>query len=105
MRSSFLSERLRKTADKVFKDVTTIHRTDFVRAEIALLGGKFFNHKIESVALYHTFDDIVEIELCQHVLDIAGKAVQIITEIAFDILGIRQQTFEGEFAGVVELIA
>ena len=105
VRSGLLSKGLGEAANQILEDIAAVHGADLIRTEIALLGGKFLDDQIEGVALHKALDDIVKVELCQHVLHIGGKAVQIVPEVALDVLRVCQQAGKGKLAGVVELIA
>ena len=103
--SGFLAKALGEPPHQVLEDVAAIHGADLVRAKIALLGAELFDNEVEGVALYHPLDDVVKVELCQHVLCVGRKAGQIIPEVGLDVVRVCQQGLEGETAGVVELVA
>ena len=105
VRSRLLAEGLREAPHQILEDIAAVHGADAVRAKVSLGGVEFLDDQIEGVALHQTFDDILEVELCQHILHIGGKACQIITEIRLDVFRVGQQPFKVEFAGVIELVA
>lgn len=105
VRSGLLAKALREPPHQVLKDVAAVHGTDLVRAKIALLGAELLDNEVEGVALHHPLDDVVKVELCQHVLCIGRKAGQVIPEVGLNVIRVCQQGLEGEPAGVVELVA
>ena len=105
MGSGLLAEGLGEAAHQILKDIAAVHCADFVGPEVALMGGVFLDDEIQGVAVHHALDDVVKIELCQHVLHVGRETVQIIPEVALDILRVRQQPVEGELARVIKLIA
>ena len=68
-------------------------------------GAELLDDQIQAVALHHTANDVVKIELGQHILHIAGEPGQIVPEICFDVVRVGQQALKSEAAGVIELIA
>ena len=105
MRSGLLAKGLRKALDEILKDIAAVHGADFIRAEVALGGVELLDDQIQAVALHHTADDVVKIELGQHILHIAGKPGQIVPEIRFNVVRVCQQALKSKPAGVIELIA
>ena len=103
--SGFLAKALREPPHQVLKDVAAVHCADLVRAKIALLGAELLDNEVESVALHHPLDDVVKVELCQHVLCVGRKAGQVIPEVGLNVVRVCQQGLEGEPAGVIELVA
>lgn len=102
--SGFLAKALGEPPHQVLKDVAAVHGTDLVRAKIALLGAELLDNEVEGVALYHPLDDVVKVELCQHILCVGRKAGQVIPEVGFNVVRVSQQGLEGEPAGVIELV-
>ena len=86
MRSSLLSEGLGEALDEILKDIATVHGADLVRTEVTLGGVELLDDQIQAVALHHTADDVVKIELGQHILHIAGESCQIVPEIRFNVV-------------------
>lgn len=105
VRAGFLAEGLRKTPHQILENIAAIHGANLIRPKIALLTAKFLDDEIQRVALHHALDDAVELKFCQHVLHIRRKTVEIIAEVALDILRIRKQTLESELAGIIKLVA
>ena len=103
--SGFLAKALREPPHQVLEDVAAIHGADLVRAKIALLGAELLDNEVEGVALHHPLDDVVKVELCQHVLCVGRKAGQVIPEVGLNVVRVCQQGLEGEPAGVIELVA
>lgn len=103
--SGFLAKALGEPPHQVLKDVAAVHGADLVRAEIALFGAKLFDNEVEGVALHHPLDDVVKVELCQHILCVGRKAGQVIPEVGLNVVRVCQQGLEGEAAGVIELVA
>ena len=105
MPSGFLAKALREPPHQVLKDVAAVHGADLVRAKIALLRAELLDNEVEGVALHHPLDDVVKVELCQHVLCVGGEAGQVIPEVGLNVVRVCQQSLEGETAGVIELVA
>lgn len=103
VRTGFLAEGLRKPPHQILENIAAIHSANLIRPKIALLTAKFLDDEIQRVALHHALDDAVELELRQHILHICRKAIEIIAEVALDILRIRKQTLESELAGIIKL--
>lgn len=103
--SGFLAKALGEPPHQVLKDVAAIHGTDLVRAKIALLRAELLDNEVEGVALHHPLDDVVKVELCQHVLCVGRKAGQVIPEVGLNVVRVCQQGLKGEPAGVIELVA
>jgi len=99
--SRFLAEGLGKAAHQILEDVAAVHRRDPVRPQVALGGIELPDHQVQGVALHHTADDSVEVELGQHVLDISGEARQIVPEVCLDVLRVGEQRVKGELAGII----
>ena len=104
VRSGFLAKALGEAPHQVLKDVAAIHGADLVRAKIALLRAELLDDEVEGVALYHPLDDVVKVELCQHILCVGREAGQVIPEVGLNIVRVSQQGLEGEAAGVIELV-
>ena len=104
VRSGFLAKALGEPPHQVLKDVAAVNGTDLVRAKISLLGAKLLDNEVEGVALHHPFDDVVKVELCQHVLCVGREAGQVVPEVGFDIVRVGQKRLKGEAAGVIELV-
>ena len=105
VRSGFLAKALGESPHQVLKDVAAVHGADLVRAEIALLRAELLDDEVEGVALHHPLDDVVKVELCQHILCVGRKAGQVIPEVGFNVVRVCQQGLEGEPTGVIELVA
>ena len=105
VRSGLLAKALGEPPHQVFEDVAAVHGADLVRAKIALLRAELLDNEVEGVALHHPLDDVVKVELCQHVLCVGRKAGQVIPEVGLNVVRVCQQGLEGEAAGVVELVA
>ena len=103
--SGLLAKALGEPPHQVLKDIAAVHGADLVRAKIALLGAELLDNEIEGVALHHPLDDVVKVELCQHVLCVGRKAGQVIPEVGLNVVRVCQQGLEGEPAGVVKLVA
>jgi len=73
VRSGLLAKGLRKALDKILKNIAAVHGTDLIRTEVALGGVELLDDQIQAVALHHTADDVVKIELGQHILHISGE--------------------------------
>ena len=104
VRSGFLAKALGEPPHQVLEDVAAVHGTDLVRAEIALLGAKLLDNEVEGIALHHPLDDVVKVELCQHVLCVGREAGQVIPEVGLNVVRVCQQGLEGKAAGVIELV-
>ena len=102
--SGFLAKALREPPHQVLKDVAAVHGADLVRAKIALPRAELLDDEVEGVALHHPLDDVVKVELCQHVLCVGRKAGQVIPEVGLNVVRVCQQGLEGEPAGVIELV-
>ena len=90
---------------QILKNVAAVHCADFVRAEVAFRGGKLLDDQIEGIAVHHSLDDVVKIELGEHILDVGGKPGEVVPEVGLNIVRVGQQQIKGELAGVVELVA
>ena len=88
--SGLLAKALGEPPHQVLKDVAAIHGADLVRAKIALLRAKLLDNEVEGVALYHPLDDVVKVELCQHVLCVGRKAGQVIPEVGLNVVRVCQ---------------
>ena len=104
VRSGLLTKALREPPHQVLKDVAAVHGADLVRAKIALLGAELLDNEVEGVALHHPLDDVVKVELCQHILCVGREAGQVIPEVGLNVVRVCQQGLEGEPAGVIELV-
>ena len=102
VRAGFLVVTFGKLADKLLEDVAHVHRRDFVGRHVRLLGVKLLYHDVQHVAFDHVFDFVGKLEVCENILDIVGKTLQVVLEVAFDVVGIGKQACEVEFADVVE---
>ena len=105
VRSGFLAKALGEPPHQVLKDVAAVHGANLVRAKIALLGAELLDNEVEGVALCHPLDDVVKVELCQHVLCVGRETGQVIPEVGLNVVRVCQQGLEGEAAGVIELVA
>ena len=105
VRSGLLAETLGEPPHEVLEDVAAVHGADLVRAEVALLGAELLDDEVEGVALDHPLDDVVEVELRQHILRVGRETGQVIPEVGLDVVRVSQQGLKGEAAGVVELVA
>jgi len=103
--SRLLAKALREPPHQILEDIATVHGADLVRAKIALLRAELLDNEVEGVALHHPLDDVVKVELCQHVLCVGGEAGQVIPEVGLNVVRVCQQSLEGETAGVIELVA
>lgn len=103
--SCLLAKAFGEPPHQVLKDVAAVHGADLVRAKIALLGAELLDNEVEGVAFHHPLDDVVKVELCQHVLCVGGEAGQVIPEVGLNVVRVCQQSLEGEAAGVIELVA
>ena len=83
-----------KALDEILKDIAAVHGADLIRAEVALGGVELLDDQIQAVALHHTADDVVKIELGQHILHIAGEPGQIVPEICFNVVRVGQQALK-----------
>ena len=90
---------------QIFENVAAVHGADLVRAEVALGGCKLFDDQIEGIAVHHPLDDVVEVELGKHILNVGGEPGEVVPEVGLDIVRVGQQQVKGELAGVVELVA
>ena len=104
MGSGFLAKALGEPPHQILKDVAAVHGADLVRAKIALLRAELLDNEVEGVALHHSLDDVVKVELCQHVLCVGREAGQVVPEVGFDIVRVGQKRLKGEAAGVIELV-
>ena len=102
--SGFLAKALGEPPHQVLKNVAAVHGADLVRAKVALLGAELLDDEVEGVALHHPLDDVVKVELCQHVLCVGGEAGQVIPEVGLNVVRVCQQGLESEPAGVVKLV-
>ena len=105
VRSGLLAKGLGKALDEILKYIATVHGADLIRTEVAFGGVELLDDQIQAVALHHTADDVVKIELGQHILHIAGEPGQLVPEICFDVVRVGQQALKSKPAGVIELIA
>ena len=105
VRSGFLAKALGEPPHQVLEDVAAVHGADLVRAKIALLGAELLDNEVEGVALHHPLDDVIKVELCQHILCVGREAGQVIPEVGLNVVRVCQQGLEGEAAGVIELVA
>ena len=105
VRPGLLVVGLREAAHQILKDVAAVHRSDPVRAKVALGGGKLLDDQVEGVALHHALDDVLKIELGEDILDVGGKTRQVVPEVGLDIVRVGEQQIEGVLAGVIELVA
>ena len=102
--SGLLSKGFGKAAHQVLENIAAVHGADLIRSQIALGRCKFLDHKIERVALHQTTNDIVKIKLGKDILNIGGKAIQIIPEVALDVFRVSKQPVKSKPTCVVELI-
>ena len=103
--SGFLAKALGEPPHQILEDIATVHGADLVRAEISLLRAELLDNEVEGVAFHHPLDDVVKVELCQHILCVGGEAGQVIPEVGLNVVRVCQQGLEGETAGVIELVA
>lgn len=103
--SCLLAKALGEPPHQILEDVAAVHGADLVRAKIALLGAELLDNEVEGVALHHPLDDVVKVELCQHVLCVGRKAGQVIPKVGLNVVRVCQQGLEGKAAGIIELVA
>lgn len=68
-------------------------------------GGEFLGHQVEQVILIEPVDEQLEVELLEHVPDVAGERADVVREVGTDVGRVAQQRREGHGGGVVELVA
>ena len=76
VRSGFFAEGFREASDQIFKNVSAVHGTDLLRSQIPLVRVELLYGQIQRVAFNHAVDDVVKIELGQHILNIGGRTLQ-----------------------------
>lgn len=104
VRSGLLVIALGELADQLLKDIAHIRGSDALGAHIALRGGKLLQHHKEHLAADHRAHLIGKLEVLDNVLDVVGEALQVVVEVAFQIVRVAEQPAEGEAAGVVEAV-
>lgn len=94
-----------ETADEFFEDVTAIDGADFIGAEVAFFTVEFFNHEVKRIVFDQAFNHIVKFKFGEDVLYIGREARQVVAEVGFNVVGIRQEGGKSKFARIVKVVA
>lgn len=96
---------LRKTLNKVFKDIAHIDCGNFLRIHICIVSSKVADNLIQNSRIRHTLDLRKEAHIRQNVDNIIGEAVDVSLEIGLNILWVSFQSLKGVLAGIVKTMA
>ena len=105
MRTCFFIITLRKTLNKVFKDIAHIDCGNFFRIHICIVSSEVADDLIQNSRICHALDLRKEAHIRQNVDNIIGEAVDVRLEIGLNILWVSFQSLEGVLTGIVKTIA
>ena len=93
---------LGKPLDEIFEDIPHVHGSHLPGAHVRLFGAEVYDDLVEEVRVGHALYLFAEAHLRQDVLHIVGEAVDECPEVVLDVLRVRPQCLECEWACVVE---
>ena len=97
--------RLGEAADDLLENIAHFQVGDHVRVQVGLGSGEFLDDNIQDALARQSGNLPVKAEFLQNIPHVLREAVEIVSEVGLDVVGIVQQPLEGVLAGVVKRLA
>ncbi len=85
--------------------LASVQADGVMMGKIDVRGHEFLDDAVEGVRFRHFPDLVTKIELGDDLGDVGAESVEVMIEIGFELGGITEQAFQGEFRGVVKDLA
>ena len=107
VRARVLVVGLGEALDEVLEDVAHVHGADLVGRHVRLRLAEVADHLVEQRGIWvgEAFDLVVELHAREDILHVVREPVDVVLEVALDVLRVGLERLEGEFRGVVEGVA